>query len=244
MNAIESKSLEVGTEITSKPIAECDACPEIVQKVRFQTDKWRDLQTLMVKIGVKEYAAYLLGEIQADGVPYVHDYYIPEQEVTAVEADILEVVLPADIRDMRIGWLHSHHGMGAFHSGRDEDSMNYPLNVVISHTGYVATYRHITSCGRIMRSKVEIILVEPDRPIPGEEKIRVKTYQAQKFSSPGMGMGMSQEDWDGWDNDWKDGYNQYVKETAIQKKSTATTREYARRLRSQKIRGLLKVGME
>jgi hypothetical protein len=230
------KTINVGDEITSTPTTECEECPEKIVKVRFLTEKWRDLHTLMSRMEGKEYAAYLLGYVQDDGVPYVVDYYIPEQEVNAVEADILEVVMPAELQELRIGWLHSHHAMGAFHSGRDEMSMNYPLNIVISTTGYIATYRHNATCGRIMRSKVEIVLVDIDRPIPGEEKIKQKTfvYQPPKFPL------VSDEGWDGW----KDGYNQYVQEEQHQDREiNHTKRTYAREMR-KRAKSLLKVGMQ
>jgi hypothetical protein len=226
------KPLEVGDEITSTPITECESCPEIVLKIRFLNEKWQDLHTLMKRMGGKEYAAYLLGEIQEDGIPYVYDYYIPEQEVTSVEADISEVVIPQDLQDQRIGWLHSHHSMGAFHSGRDEMSMNYPLNIVISTTGHVATYRHPATCGRIIRSKVEIVLMEPDRSIPGEEKIKQKQFQ---YNPPPQFPinAMSREGWDGW--------GEYEKEPGP---INYTKREYARLIRIAKKQRLNKIGME
>jgi hypothetical protein len=238
---MKEKELEVGDEITSKPVAECDSCPEIILKVRFLNEKWRDLHTLMTRMGNMEYAAYLLGKIGEDGIPCVMDYYIPDQLVSTVEADITEVVIPEDIRDSRIGWIHSHHSMGAFHSGRDEDSMNYPLNVVISTTGYVATYRHATTCGRILRSKVEIVLVEPDRPIHGEEKIKEKRFEVvTKFPQFG-GMDPA----NGWNEGWDDGYSKYERdqEKAYRFNANSVAREYARKMRKTRAQ-LLKVGME
>lgn len=244
------KTLEVGDEITSTPTTECESCPEIVQKVKFLNVKWQDLHTLMKRMGGKEYAAYLLGHIQEDGIPYVSDYYIPDQEVTSVEADITEVVLPEEVQATKIGWIHSHHSMGAFHSGRDEMSMNYPLNVVISTTGYVATYRHPATCGRIVRSKVEITLVEPDRPIPGEEKIKQKTFQYQTPAQfPINNMGTSKEGWDGWEDEYskyeKDGYLKEDLPLPIHAGViNYTKREYARLMRVAKRQRLNKIGME
>jgi proteasome lid subunit RPN8/RPN11 len=239
------KTLEVGDEITSTPVTECETCPEIVLKIRFLQSKWQDLQTLMKRMNEKEYAAYLLGYIQEDGIPYVTDYYIPEQEVSACEADISEVVIPEELQDLRLGWLHSHHGMGAFHSGRDEMSMNYPLNVVISTTGYVATYRHPATCGRFIRSKAEIVLVEPDRPVPGEEKIKQRAFQYNPPQSC-LITPVSGEGWDGWQDGGEDYSrdnqdNLYVKDLA-RKPASYTKREYARLVRRSK--NLLKIGMD
>jgi proteasome lid subunit RPN8/RPN11 len=176
---INGKIPAVGVEITSVPVMEHRHCPEAITKVRFDAEKWRDLNRLMVRMGNKEYAAYLLGDTM-DGVPRVTDYYIPEQEVSYTSADIIEDDLPDEVRLNIIGWIHSHHHMAAFHSGRDEDSMNYPLNVVISLTGHKATYRHATSCGNVIRSEVELVIVEEERVIPGVEKIKDKVFIYQK----------------------------------------------------------------
>lgn len=175
----DSKPVEIGAELSGAVPQECKACPETIAKMRFDARKWRELHHLMLKLKGTEYVAYLLGSNDADGIPHVHDYYIPTQEVSAATADVTEDVLPDAVKASLIGWLHSHHTMGAFHSGRDEQSMNYPINIVISTKGYIATYRAATTCGRIIRSTdipIEFSEEEVCDIIPGEEKIK-RTFQ-------------------------------------------------------------------
>ena len=161
-------------EITAR--LECsEGCPDMPwSRVDFDKQKWEELQFLMTDIKT-EFACYLLGTLEGTR-PMIDDYYIPEQEASYAFVEITEDFPPEEIRSRIIGHLHSHHTMGAFHSGTDEDNMNWPINIVISTKGYVCTTRRRTACGRFIRNKAEVWTINstPMREIPGRENIKRK----------------------------------------------------------------------
>lgn len=186
--------IAVGTEINER-LDECLTCPELMTKIRFAERKWQDLQGLMKRFGNKEFYTYLLGYFDEDGVPVVDDYYIPSQEVSASTADVTEHILPEEVTRRLIGWLHSHHDMGAFDSGRDLDSANYPVAIVISNKGHKGYIRKRATCGRLMKSEAEIeIIREPVTLLPGEEKILNKTYTWNPITPYNLGAYITQRE--------------------------------------------------
>lgn len=160
--------IRVGDEIFEK--VDHHDCPHKKTSISFDAQKWRELQYLMYDMGHLEYAAYLLGTLEP---LEVQDYYIPEQEVSGAAVEIGSAEIPADVANRIIGHLHSHHHMGAFHSGTDEHNMNYPVNIVISYDKAVANVRMKMPCGAFMRSEAEVVLTGENITVLGRERIKV-----------------------------------------------------------------------
>lgn len=164
-------SWQVGDELISRKSEDHHDCPHKVGKILFNYSAWHEIQLIANAMGSTEFAVYLLGRID-NTMPVITGYYLPEQTVNAARVNITEDFLPEDIAPHVIGHLHSHHGMGAFHSGQDEESMNYKVNIVISSSGYVANTRLMTPCGCWMRQdKVPIEFVSSDAVMPDISKI-------------------------------------------------------------------------
>jgi hypothetical protein len=69
---------------------------------------------------------YLIGHVDDDGDGICTSHQIPKQRVTGAS------VLPDSNVDNVVCWLHSHHGMGAWHSGTDREHANYPFIATVS----------------------------------------------------------------------------------------------------------------
>lgn len=128
-----------------------------------------------------EFTVYLIG--QKEGNDYiVEDIYIPRQEVTSADATITDDHFPPGV----IGILHSHHTMGAFFSGTDEEYVNnnyYSVSVVIAKSkqdlkqqlgffDYKAIAWYDTPCGGKVRKEVEVGILTPAELQPSKEELQ------------------------------------------------------------------------
>ena len=160
--------IKVGDEIFEE--VDHTDCSHKKTSIAFDAQKWRELQHLMHEMGHLEFAAYLLGTLEP---LQVQDHYIPEQEVSGAAVEIGSAEIPPEIASRIVGHLHSHHHMGAFHSGTDEHNMNYPVNIVISHEATVANVRMKMPCGSFLRSTAEVVLTGDNIVVPGRDRIKV-----------------------------------------------------------------------
>lgn len=137
---------------------------------------------MMIRMGKKEWLAYLLGTIDEEGgIPTynVEDIFIPEQEITSVSVDVTDNNKPPlNI----IGTIHSHHDMGSFFSGVDTDYIgsNYPLTLVKSSNNVVGKSKRTLPCGSVMLADVQVFELYPQAVIDfldeAEKKISEKTF--------------------------------------------------------------------
>ena len=111
------------------------------------------IELLMGKYPSQEWIGYLVGRIsEKTGNYFVEDLVIPPHK-EAVSA--MAEAEPFHIPDKCVGIIHSHHSMGAFHSGTDKDYVdkNFPISVVVANgkgQGFefdTVSY-HITECGK------------------------------------------------------------------------------------------------
>jgi len=162
-------------------IDDCSGCPETVTKVRIDLQKWYEIQHIKELQKGQEFAIYLLGSFSpTDGNPEIDDYYIPEQEVTSVNADIVEEDIPPNVASRIIGHLHSHHSMGCTPSGTDNHHRNWPVHIIISDKGNSAIVHKKTTCGRMIKAEAEIEIQFDVSGIQGLEKIKERTYSWQQ----------------------------------------------------------------
>jgi hypothetical protein len=150
-------------------------CPEKISVIGFDLIKWAEIQGIATLMKRTEFMVFLLGSFNDDGTPEIQGYYIPEQIVDGTNSDLIYENLPEDVRLRIIGHLHSHHGMGAFHSPKDHYYMNWPINIVISGDKYVCTVRRLTSCQKWISSDAKIIFRVRAEQFPGLDRIKTRS---------------------------------------------------------------------
>jgi hypothetical protein len=133
------------------------------------------IDALMDEFKHMEWLGYLTGKINGTK-HFVEDMVIPEQEVSTASVKVL-----GDPPANCIGTAHSHHSMGAFTSGTDEEHLmgNHPVCMVVSDSKTIAKVRLDTPCGRLVAVDATIYTEKIDNKAFVEEsktKIKEKTF--------------------------------------------------------------------
>jgi hypothetical protein len=105
---------------------ECVKLPKRAPILLINSKTYGTLRCLMDKFPHTEWGMYLLGNVDEDGDGICSSHLIPRQRVSTAS------VLPDSSVDGVVCWLHSHHGMGAWHSGTDREHANYPFIATVS----------------------------------------------------------------------------------------------------------------
>lgn len=105
---------------------ECVKLPKRAPILLINSKTYGTLRCLMDKFPHTEWGMYLLGNVDEDGDGICSSHLIPRQSVSTAS------VLPDSSVDSVVCWLHSHHGMGAWHSGTDREHANYPFIATVS----------------------------------------------------------------------------------------------------------------
>ena len=139
-------------------------------------------------MGSEEWLGYLTGTKYADGY-YIDGIRIPKQTVSGASVDVDEPDMGEDV----IGTVHSHHNMGSFHSGTDNEYLvgNHDLCLVYSNSGKYATKVRVKlPCGHYFVKEVDVIIDYPepiglDAWVKGNKpKIETKRYPAYGLYEP------------------------------------------------------------
>ena len=128
----------------------------------------KKIELLMNSYPSQEWIGYLSGRIlEKEEINFfIEDLVIPpHKEVSAVSAE----AEPFHIQEGCIGVLHSHNGMGAFHSITDQDYVdkNFPLSITVSkkkeELEFDIVYKATTPCGKrfTVSCGKTILFVEP-----------------------------------------------------------------------------------
>ena len=167
-------------------VCNCDKAPTDVV-VRLSLMVRRKIDLLMTKFKSQEWLAYLIGA----GMD-VTDMYIPKQHATTGNVSNIDSNIPDGMAI--IGVIHSHHGMGAFFSGTDDDfiNKNYNLSIVVSHTEMKGQVRFKIPCGALKITPVKVqtlfpkLFDEAEFDKEADEKISstAYSYPTQKTWSP------------------------------------------------------------
>ena len=158
---------EVECSLVSEPTVYIK--PKVISKISF----------LMREYKSDEWAVDLIGKIK-DGDFYIKDIYIFKQEV-----DALRVERKEEQHRKTIGVLHSHHTMGAFHSGTDDKyaNQNHSLAGVVSVSKHdeglpftlTFTARTKTPCGKLKRwDEIHYEILLPDIKIRDDELKKIE----------------------------------------------------------------------
>lgn len=163
-----------------------EQCPymENDQKVIIETNAKHKIEAMMDVMGSDEWIGLLKGVKDEDKM-IVKDLHIPKQKVSSARAKKTDKVEPKET----IGVIHSHHDMGSFFSGTDEENVNqnYNLSLVIdSDFEFEGMARIRTECNKIGRVGVDIE-VEDEYDIEKEwakkvkeENIETSSYRRRK----------------------------------------------------------------
>lgn len=121
------------------------------------------IQYLMDEYSHQEWLAYLVGRISEKENIFVEDISVPPHaHAYGAEAE----AEPFHIPDNCVGIIHSHHSMGAFHSGTDSNYVdkNFPVSIVVARGNGGLTYDAVsfakTPCGRATTGKPEVKYVQ------------------------------------------------------------------------------------
>ena len=177
-------------DVEVKNHKECGWCTDNVNKqiLRIPWTIWSQWLYLMSKYKDKEWGA----------VYWIRDntlvrWHLPTQEVTGASCEF-EEDCGGD------GMVHSHHTMGAFHSGQDDEQARnlYGYSIVLSTKAgaleYVATRRVELPCQGFGYVDVDIELIGmPDVDV---SKIHEDTYVAKTYDYSGR-------EWDAEKQEWK-----------------------------------------
>jgi len=123
------------------------------------------IEMLMAEYPHQEWLAYLVGRISDKANIFVEDISIPphkEAHGASAEAE------PFHQPEHCVGIIHSHHSMGAFHSGTDQAYVDktYPVSITVARNGsHELTYDAVsytkTLCGKAITLKSTIKYVQP-----------------------------------------------------------------------------------
>jgi hypothetical protein len=143
-------------------------CSLVKEPTVFIEDKARrKVELLMKEYPHQEWLAYLVGDEEEDKM-FVHDISVPPHayaQGACAEAE------PFNVPKNCLGVIHSHHAMGAFHSGTDQDYVdkNYPVSVTVARNkdnvlSFDADSWRQTPCGRFLTVSCRVKYVQPKPP--------------------------------------------------------------------------------
>lgn len=159
---------EIKCSLVSAPDIYIEAVPR--QKIAY----------LMEEYPHQEWLAYLVGKKSDHDNFFVEDIFVPphsEASTASAEAE------PFNIPKRCIGIIHSHHGMGAFHSATDKNYVdkNFPVSVVVAFGEgnsftYDAVSYQVTPCGERIVLDCTVRYVQPP-PIFDKKKFLKKAKE-------------------------------------------------------------------
>jgi hypothetical protein len=153
-------------EVEVKNYGECGFCKEEKETLNIPWSIYSQWLFLLNQIKGKEWGGVLTIKDKT-----VTEFKIPKQEVDATNCEFKEELGGEGI-------IHSHHDMGAFHSGQDDNHARnlYTYSIVISTTGIITTKQKKLPCGGFGYINVDLKII--DSPIMDLSKIKEKNYIA------------------------------------------------------------------
>lgn len=129
------------------------------------------IELLMEEYASQEWLAYLVGKVSKKNNIFVEDISVPPHEsVTSASAE----AEPFNIPDDCVGIIHSHHSMGAFHSGTDQNYVdkNFLVSITVARNtaglSFDAVSCQQTPCGKTTTGKSVVKYVRPDPTFDSE----------------------------------------------------------------------------
>jgi len=151
-----------GKPSTIEPTIQCSLVK--APTIYIENTPRQKIQLLMNEYTHQEWLAYLTGKISEKENIFVGDIVVPPHEsATGASAE----AEPFHIPENCVGIIHSHHGMGAFHSGTDQSYVdkNFPVSIVVSRNKTDFVYDAVsytqTPCGKNLTLKCDVKYVQP-----------------------------------------------------------------------------------
>lgn len=123
------------------------------------------IQFLMKEYPNQEWLAYMTGRISEKENIFVEDISVPpHKEASGASAE----AEPFHIPENCVGFIHSHHTMGAFHSATDQAFVdkNYPVSITVARKDDSLTFDAVsyqeTPCGKGITLKSSVKYVQPE----------------------------------------------------------------------------------
>lgn len=123
------------------------------------------IEILMDEYPNQEWLGYLVGSVSEKKNVFVEDISIPPHEnVSSVSAE----AKPFNIPEKCVGIIHSHHHMGAFHSGTDQTYVdkNFLVSITVARgnqgLSFDAVNNQKTPCGKTVTGKSVVKYVRPE----------------------------------------------------------------------------------
>ena len=160
------------------------------------------IELLMKEYPYQEWLGYLIGKVSEKENFFVENLSVPpHKEASGASAEAEPFHKPNNC----VGVIHSHHTMGAFHSGTDQNYVdkNFPISITVARKNgeleYDAVSHQITQCGKGITTKcsVKYVLPKPTFDTEGflkkakanvEKGKKVYTY-TPPYNYPGTGIG-------------------------------------------------------
>jgi len=167
----KEKEVPIQCSLIKKPIIYIEPIPK------------RKIELLMNKYPHQEWLGYLVGKMSERENFFVEDLTIPpHKEVSAASAEAEPFFTP----EKCIGVIHSHHGMGAFHSGTDQDYVdkNFPISITVAKRGdgleFDAVSYQTTLCGKNVTTQGTVKYVQPNPMFDSESFMREAEINIEK----------------------------------------------------------------
>lgn len=158
-------------DIKSRDYGECGWCKDSdnVAKLKIEWSLWCTWLFINSKMDNLEWTGVydVVDEV-------ITNFRLPRQVVKGTECEMLE-----DLGGN--GVVHSHHNMGAFHSGQDDKHCRnlYTYSLVLSNSnGYDGSMRRILPCGGFGHSELELEFINA----PSIDLSCIQEYQWHDFS--------------------------------------------------------------
>ncbi|MCD6489500.1 MAG: hypothetical protein J7K20_02080 [Thermodesulfobacterium sp.] len=155
----------------------CDYCSKLEDTLYVPWEIYTQWLYLLRLYPDKEWAGILKIEDKV-----IKEFIVPKQEISSANVEFTD-----DVNGN--GVIHSHHSMGAFHSGQDDEAVRnlYEYSIVIANNGYDACRRIKLPCGGwgYINIKLEIINA-PEIPFDNiqEKKVVIPNYNYKKDFTP------------------------------------------------------------
>lgn len=148
------------------------------------------IQLLMDEYKNQEWLAYLRGRVSKKENIFVEDIEVPpHKEANGASAEAEPFHVPEDC----VGIIHSHHTMGAFHSGTDQSYVdkNYPVSITVARNTNELVFDAVsyqqTPCGKGVTLKCTVKYVQPPALFDQESFLKQAKGNIEKSKTPVLG---------------------------------------------------------
>ena len=182
-----------------KCVGKCELIEDLQFSILISTKVHARVTALSKRLEHTEWAGFLLGE-RKDATFHINHIIVPDQVVSRAHFTVTKPITGGNV----LGTLHSHHTMGAFHSGEDLESCGSNYQIVVTFglpSAYAGKVRHTLPCGSIMFIDAPVAVSIP--PIDTEDFVKAALTHITQQTFTQFAYGYD----DIYGDDWLSGYN-------------------------------------